>query len=1019
MRKQDPFGRCTALSVALVLCLSILLQPAAGAEVPAETEKTVSEATIQTQPPEPDPTESTSQETDPTQPTVPETTTADEGNREEEDFSDYDYVEEDVAFFAAPVRLAQQTATLVTDAASLQAGDQILIAASGYNYAMAGTRTEDGWNRVAITKSDNTFTLPDGIQLFTLVPGQTSGTFGLQTGEGYLCIKDNTLSLTDTLGADSSWTICNGSNCITMKAGSYYLEYAPRLFRCTSNASTSICLYKLDTGEEKEDPPATTDVAPPTASPAPGQVMPGTLVVLSCATEDAIIYYKTETDSLYRPFDPSTPISIDADTTIHAYAKLGSTTGEEVRFSYTVPVLTEIGTILSGQDGALFFLRGVVTLVDTARLCYAQDGTGAICLKLAEDVTLAQGDTVQALGALDKENGLPQLLVSSLQMDSGLTLTATPTTIPALSTKDLCTYVRLSGVTITDIQEGEGITITLQDGDGNTIQLRQAVVGDKQFQVGDEIQIEAACSGAEGAFFLRNTRPSEITLVRAAPLRYAITLDAQGCTVQADSSQVEAGATVTFTVVPQEGNRLTAVQVLDAEKKQVPTVYSEEQKCYSFTQPEGGATIRALCQQTYQAAVEPCEGGQVVLETPAPIAGERVRFTVVPDQGKIPSEIRVTPQIQTYGLEPAAKIPVSDEGDNTYAFIQPNTPVVIAVTFTDTVSVIKMIDSQAGAFVVLQDVYTQGESVVFGIQTNPGYYLLRVTADGKELTATQGQYRFTPNSLSATVAASFVKVTVDSDGGTVSFLPASGGRLRFTVLPAVDKQLQAVTVSGQGALTAENGIYSFSPMASEAVVRVSYLQMYQSYFSAFQGGIAVLDRQYHLPGEQVTITATPDQGLDVQCVDATADGDFLTVRSSGGGYTFTQPEMDVKVTVTFGQRYPAAVSETTEGTITLSSAYNFPGEVVQINVVPAAGKAVKTVSVQTPQGKKAKVSKENGVYLFTQPESSVTVTVTFKKVTASAKTGDESHVGFYNAAMVTSGSILAALWLLRRKLFQK
>lgn len=1019
MRKQDLFGRCTALSVALVLCLSILLQPAAGAEVPAETEETVPVTTIQTQPPEPDPTASTSRETAPTQPSVPETTTADEENQEEEDFSDYDYVEEDVVFFAASVRLAQRTATPVADADSLQVGDQIIIAASGFNYAMANTQTEDGWNRIAITKSSSTLTLPDDIQLFTLVPGQTGGTFGLQTDGGYLCAKDKILSLTATLDADSSWSICNGSNCITMKAGSYYLEYAPKLFRCTSNTSTSICLYKLDTADEKEDPPTTTEVAAPTASPAPGQVMPGTLVVLSCATENATIYYKTEADSSYQIFDPNAPISIDADTTIHAYAKLDSATGEEVHLSYTVPVLTDIGDILSGQDGSLFILRGVVTLVDHARLCYVQDSTGAICLKLEEDAILAPGDTVQALGTLDKGTGLPQLCVSKLQKDSGLTLTANPTTIPDLSAKDLCTYVRLSGLTITDIQEGEGITITLRDGCGNTIQLRQAVIGDKQFQVGDEIQIEAACSGADGTFFLRNTRADEITLVRAAPLQYPITLDAQGCTVQADSDKAGAGETVTFTVIPKEGNRLTAVQVLDGKNGQVPTVYSEERKCYSFAQPEGGATIQATCQQTYPTIIEPCEGGQVVLDPSAPVAGERVTFTVVPDPGKIPVEVLVVPQVQTHDLETMAYIPVTAQGNNTYSFIQPNTPVVIAVTFADTVSISKQIDSKAGSFVGLQDQYTQGDTVSFEIQANPGYHLLRVTANGKELTANQGQYRFTPDSLSATIAASFVKVTVDSDGGTVSFLPASGGRLRFTVLPAEDKQLQAVTVSGQGALSAENGIYSFSPMAGEAVVRVAYLQMYQSYFSTFQGGTAVLDRQYHLPGERVTITATPDQGLDVRRVDATADGDFLTVSSSGGGYTFTQPEMDVKVTVTFDRRYPATVSDTADGTITLSSQYNFPGEVVQISVVPATGKAVKTVSVQTPQGKKAKVSKEDGVYLFTQPESSVTVTVTFKKVTASAKTGDESHVRFYNAAMVTSGCILAALWLRRKKLFRE
>ena len=68
----------------------------------------------------------------------------------------------------------------------------------------------------------------------------------------------------------------------------------------------------------------------------------------------------------------------------------------------------------------------------------------------------------------------------TFEKSSGLKLTAKTTTIGVLTTADVCTYVKLTGLEVTDVYDNDGQysnpNITLKDADGNTIQLYKAVI---------------------------------------------------------------------------------------------------------------------------------------------------------------------------------------------------------------------------------------------------------------------------------------------------------------------------------------------------------------------------------------------------------------------------------------------------------------------------------------------------------------------------------------------------------------
>ena len=154
-----------------------------------------------------------------------------------------------------------QTAQLVTDASTLAEGDQVIIAAKDYDYALSTTQNKNNRGQASIKKDGNTATLAEGVQVLTLEAGTESGTFAFNTGDGYLYAassSSNYLKTETTLSANSSWSITIADGVATVVAQGTYtrnvLQYnqSSSLFACYSSASQkAVCLYKL--AEESEE----------------------------------------------------------------------------------------------------------------------------------------------------------------------------------------------------------------------------------------------------------------------------------------------------------------------------------------------------------------------------------------------------------------------------------------------------------------------------------------------------------------------------------------------------------------------------------------------------------------------------------------------------------------------------------------------------------------------------------------------------------------------------------------------
>ena len=95
--------------------------------------------------------------------------------------------------------------------------------------------------------------------------------------------------------------------------------------------------------------------------------------------------------------------------------------------------------------------------------------------------------------------------------------------------------------------------------------------------------------------------------------------------------------------------------------------------------PGGSGSSGGSTTPTYPPVVEqPTEGGSVDTSTDNPIAGDNVTVTPNPDEGYEVDEVIVTDQNGN-------PVELTDNGDGTYSFTQPEDKVTVTVTFKEKV----------------------------------------------------------------------------------------------------------------------------------------------------------------------------------------------------------------------------------------------------------------------------------------------------------------------------------------------
>ena len=130
-------------------------------------------------------------------------------------------------------------------------------------------------------------------------------------------------------------------------------------------------------------------------------------------------------------------------------------------------------------------------------------------------------------------------------------------------------------------------------------------------------------------------------------------------------------------------------------------------------------------------------------------------------------------------------------------------------------------------------------------------------------------------------------------------------------------------------------------------------------------------------------------------------GTYLVRLAATGAAFASQPTDEITVrNPSGGATYPPSVTDTENGTVALSPATPIWGQTVTITPEPADGFEVDQITVTDRNGAPISViDNGDGTWSFTQPSGRVTITVTFREVTAELPFTDVSGGAWYEDAV--------------------
>ncbi len=395
------------------------------------------------------------------------------------------------------------------------------------------------------------------------------------------------------------------------------------------------------------------------------------------------------------------------------------------------------------------------------------------------------------------------------------------------------------------------------------------------------------------------------------------------------------GDTITVSVTPDEGYRVSAIKVNG-------TAISGN----SFVVTENSEVTVELTAIDYSITVNPSENGSIVSDKTTPVhVGDLITLTVNPDA--------------TYGLESLTikkgdlDIARSVDG-NTVTFVMPAGSVTISATFAQNVNAVNISTSENGNVSANPVNAVEGSEVELNITPNTGYELetLVVMYGGTPVTVTDNKFVMPAGNV--TVSATFKKINYtiiksETTNGsfTVQETATYGESVTISVTPATGYELDQILVDG---VALEVGETSFIMPAHSVTITVTFKQVVYTIERTgtsdhgTHGTFEIQDTATY--GEEVVITSNPEAGYEATYTVMCGETPIVVTDNK-----FTMPAGNVTISVSYTlASYTISVYESIEGNIENGSV-SFDqtianmGDEITITVEPNDGYSLEAISV--------------------------------------------------------------------------
>lgn len=450
---------------------------------------------------------------------------------------------------------------------------------------------------------------------------------------------------------------------------------------------------------------------------------------------------------------------------------------------------------------------------------------------------------------------------------------------------------------------------------------------------------------------------------------YSVTIaDVDNATITADqTTEIKAGETVTITALPADGYKVTSLVANGGDV--------EIDAFGQFVMPKTDVTINATVEPVSGLAVTTVTdgNGMVAVSNTDAQYGETITITTDANVGYVLDKITTEPELE-----------ISTDNQ----FTMPNSAVTVTATFKALDYTITVGTAEHGSIAVSKTTANVGDEISITITPDDNYRLgLLMFSDGK--TVADEYYTFTMPATDLTITPLFTEV---DDKSVIALVESGEGKVAVSANDAEEGETIMITTEAAEGYELSNLVAnyvdggeieitnnSFTMPNANVIVKASFkLVDYTISVADVTNGTLVADKAVANMGDEVTLTATPAEGYEVETF--TVDGVAID------GVTFIMPASDVVVGATFKiADYTISLVKPENGTATVDKATANVGDVVTITATPAENYELLSITVND-------VAIEGNS--FTMPATDVEVKVLFKAIdyTITVGTADNGSI---------------------------
>lgn len=406
----------------------------------------------------------------------------------------------------------------------------------------------------------------------------------------------------------------------------------------------------------------------------------------------------------------------------------------------------------------------------------------------------------------------------------------------------------------------------------------------------------------------KSSEASQVVSSEEAKKTYQVTItQVEHAHVEADKTQAEVNETITFTITTDEDYHVSSFKVNGNDV----TITGNKA---TATMVENGLTVTIVVEaNTHDVTIHSSENGTVVADKTTAIVGDKVTFTITPNDDF---------ELDTFKVNGEAK----EVTKNTYEATMVKEGLTVDATFKAIKHAVTINKNAGGTVTADKLEAVTGEDVTLTVTPDTGYHLSALYVNGNAVSVGEsGTVVVKMVKKGLIVSGIFAKMSapitvIDTKGGTLYADPASSAQIGeavfITIEPDEGYTIEKLLVNGEEVEVQEDsqGYFAEVDMVEGGLtITATWKELAKAITIApCTNGTVTANKEKAAIGESVTFTISPAEGYHLESFKVNG----AEVEVTGNSYVTKMTEAGLSIEATFSDTYRvASISESLKTTI--------------------------------------------------------------------------------------------------------